>query len=227
MKAILSKVMLVSLAVTITAAMGAASVAVAAKGKPFILGKNNVASAVSTLVKQGPGPALKLLVKPGQPPLAVNSDVKVANLNADKVDGLDANGLSRVAFEQSTDNVLRGQDGNLASAEITAPTDGFLVTSASSEVFNFSAADNVRCEIHVDGTLAVGSDKTAELNGDGNANQQEICATNAVRPVAAGTHRVDFEAFGVNSSSTTFSNPTLWVMFVPFDGEGNQPTQSE
>lgn len=61
----------------------ATPVAFAANGKPFILGKRNVASAVTTLVKQGPGPALKLLVRPGQLPMTVNSKDKVANFNAD------------------------------------------------------------------------------------------------------------------------------------------------
>lgn len=87
MKKMLSRMTLVGLAVAITAVIGAASVATAANGKPFLLGKNNVATAVSTFVKQGPGPALRLLVRPGQPPMAVNSKVRVANLNADMVDG--------------------------------------------------------------------------------------------------------------------------------------------
>lgn len=64
--------------------------ALAANGKPFLLGRNNAASAVSTLVKQGPGPALRLLVRSGQPPMVVNSQVKVPNLNADKIDGRDS-----------------------------------------------------------------------------------------------------------------------------------------
>ncbi|MGH3086947.1 MAG: hypothetical protein ACRDSJ_06460 [Rubrobacteraceae bacterium] len=227
MKGIISKVMLVSLAVAITAMVGATSVAVAAKGKPFILGKNNAARAVSTLVNQGPGPALKLLVKPGQPPLSVNSDVKVANLNADKVDGLDANGLTRVAFNQRGGNVVVGQNGTMASDEITAPTDGFLVISASANANNSNVFDLAGCEIRVDDVKAVGSDKLVELDGGQNINERQICATNAVAPVSDGTHRVDFEAFGVNASATTFSNPSLWAIFVPFDGEGNQPVQSE
>lgn len=83
-------VFLAGLSVILAALFGAASLALAANGKPFLLGRNNAASAISTLIKQGPGPALRLLVRPGQPPLAVNSGVKVTNLNADRVDGMDA-----------------------------------------------------------------------------------------------------------------------------------------
>ncbi|TCJ13891.1 hypothetical protein E0L93_14385 [Rubrobacter taiwanensis] len=56
----------------------------------FHLGHNNYSKTVSTLIKQGPGPALRLLVGPGQPPMMLNSSARVANLNADKLDGLDS-----------------------------------------------------------------------------------------------------------------------------------------
>ena len=44
----------------------------------------------------GGGPGLKAIVNPGAPPLAVNSGVKVANLNADLLDGLDSRLQKRV-----------------------------------------------------------------------------------------------------------------------------------
>ncbi len=75
-------VFLVGLAVILALVLGVATTALGANGKPFLLGKKNVASAISTLVKQGPGPALKLQVGAGQPPMAVNSQGRVANLNA-------------------------------------------------------------------------------------------------------------------------------------------------
>lgn len=82
-------VFLVGLAVILALVVGVASTAFGANGNPFLLGKNNVATAVSTLVKRGAGPALKLQVGSG-PPLAVNSSKKVANLNADRLDSLDS-----------------------------------------------------------------------------------------------------------------------------------------
>ena len=79
---------LVGLSVILALIFGAATMAMGADGKPFLLGKKNVASAVSKLVKSGVGPALSLTVDSG-PPMAVNSSTKVTNLNADKVDGLE------------------------------------------------------------------------------------------------------------------------------------------
>ncbi|MGH3088600.1 MAG: hypothetical protein ACRDSJ_14950 [Rubrobacteraceae bacterium] len=82
-------VFLVGLSVILAMVVGAASMAFAANGKPFLLGKGNVATKVTTLIKKGVGPALSLKVGSG-PPLRVNSSAPVANLNADEVDGQDA-----------------------------------------------------------------------------------------------------------------------------------------
>ncbi len=80
-------VFLIGLSVILAVIFGVASTALGADGAPFLLGKKNVASSVSKLVKNGPGPALKLIVNDGQPPLSVTSSGKVANLNSDQLDG--------------------------------------------------------------------------------------------------------------------------------------------
>jgi len=82
-------VFLVGLAVILALVLGVATAALGANGDVFRVGQSNFASAVSVLDKSGAGPALRLLVDSGAP-LAVNSSTKVANLNADKVDGRDA-----------------------------------------------------------------------------------------------------------------------------------------
>src|SRR5919202_6795055 len=74
------------LALIVTLLFGVASMAFARDGQSFVLGARNVAQSVSTLVKQGAGPALELRVGSGAP-LKVNSNKKVDNLNADKLDG--------------------------------------------------------------------------------------------------------------------------------------------
>ena len=56
-----------------------------------VLGKNN-----------GGGPGLKATVSAGAPPLAVNSSVKVPNLNADLLDGLDSAGLWKLSGNAGT-----------------------------------------------------------------------------------------------------------------------------
>jgi hypothetical protein len=193
--------------------------------------------------------ALDLQVEAGKAPMTVNSAAKVASLNADrldgkdsgefatgsngvatdadKVDGLDANGLSRAAFSQSAGTVVNGQDGTMRSVDIIAPTEGFLVISASASGQNTSASDIASCGIQVDDSPISGSTKFIQLNGAQNVNEIEACATDAVRPVLAGSHRVEFEAADIDSSGTTFFNPSLWVIFVPFDGSGEQPVFSE
>jgi hypothetical protein len=83
---------IVGLALMLALAIGAASAALGADGDFFKLGRNNLADSVSRLTKSGTGPALDLRVNSG-PPLAVNRQAKVDNLNADKLDGKDARAL--------------------------------------------------------------------------------------------------------------------------------------
>ncbi len=119
MKALVGKVMwmgratvfLVGFAVILAAVMGVASMALAANGKPFILGKNNVATKISKLVKSGAGPALDLRVDSG-PPLRVNSDAQVPNLNADKVDGMDSGAFLASGGTAADSEMLDGADSS-------------------------------------------------------------------------------------------------------------------
>jgi hypothetical protein len=100
-----------STTISITAlivALGGAGVS--ATGDPFILGNINAAENQSGIVSSvngkmlllnnqsnaGSATALGLTVTPGHPPLVVNSDVRVANLNADKFDDLDSTAFGRV-----------------------------------------------------------------------------------------------------------------------------------
>ena len=101
-------VFLVGLAVILAVLFGVTSMAFARDGQSFILGERNVAQSLSTLVKTGEGPALSLQVGSGAP-LAVNSDRRVANLNADKLDGksstqLGINGYELVTVQSSFDS---------------------------------------------------------------------------------------------------------------------------
>jgi hypothetical protein len=86
--------------------------AVAATGGKFILGHGNSAGAVSTLTNSR-GPALSLKSKAGTPSLVVGSRTKVANLNADTVDGVDSTKLARTA----------GQSGHVVAAGVSVDTD--------------------------------------------------------------------------------------------------------
>lgn len=100
------------LAVVVAAVLVGAPAALAANGKPFVLGKRNVASAVSTLIKKGTGPALSLKVRVGQPPLSVNSGGKVANLNTDRLDGKDSTDFLGNTEKATDADRLDGQDSS-------------------------------------------------------------------------------------------------------------------
>src|SRR5215207_10689468 len=101
--------MVFGLALVLALVFGMASTAFGITGGNFILGSlNNTATAITKLTGTvGGGPALQvsnpstatgstaldLQVATGKAPMKVNSDTQVANLNSDKVDGLDASQL--------------------------------------------------------------------------------------------------------------------------------------
>ena len=116
-------VFLVGLSVILALVFGVATTALGANGQNFILGKaKNAATKVTGLVGNVDGASLRvtnpntgtndtalaLRVQAGEAPMKVNSDTRVANLNADKLDGMDAseigiNGLQRIE-ESSAEN---------------------------------------------------------------------------------------------------------------------------
>ncbi len=183
--------------------------------------------------------ALSLSVQAGEAPMRVNSGVRVANLNAaragiadsavsaanaqnaDKVDGRHATDLIRVASAKSVNNSRVDTSGVVLTTSISAPTAGFLVIDASSDVFRFSSTVGFpTCFIRVDGTFDIASERAMRL--DAGSNTEEDCATNTVIPVAAGEHTVNLEAEFM-TSGTTFDESTLSALFVPFDGSGQGP----
>jgi hypothetical protein len=93
------------LALVLALMFGVASAAFGANGDFFKVGRNNLASAISTLTKSGAGPALRLKVDSG-PPLAVNSETKVDKLNADQIDGQDAEALKPLLADVQGDGTL-------------------------------------------------------------------------------------------------------------------------
>lgn len=104
--------LVLGLAVMLAGVFGAASMVLAADGKPFLLGEQNVSQAVSTLVKRGAGPALSLKVGAEQPPLAVNSPAKVTNLNVDSLDGKDSTDFLASGAKASDADRLDGKDSS-------------------------------------------------------------------------------------------------------------------
>jgi hypothetical protein len=101
--------------------MAMGGTAVAATGGSFILGKSNSADAVSTLTNST-GPALSLRAPSGSAPLRVNRTVKVANLNADLLDGRDSSAfVSKASFDalKAQHTALKAQHTALAAKVAT------------------------------------------------------------------------------------------------------------
>jgi len=70
---------------------------------PGVEGRSAAAGAAGVLgYNNGGGPGLSSVVNSGVPPLSVNSGTKVANLNADKVDNLDANAFWKLGGNAGT-----------------------------------------------------------------------------------------------------------------------------
>ncbi len=102
----------VGMAVILAVVLGIATTALAAApGDPFRLGKSNAINKLSTLVgstansmlridNNGTGTALDLRVEPGNAPMTVDSDERVDNLNADRLDGNDSSKFAR-AYERT------------------------------------------------------------------------------------------------------------------------------
>jgi hypothetical protein len=122
---------MVGLAVILALSVGLASTALAGTGvgSAFNLGKTNTVSAISKLVGSVAGPsllidnnstnsaatALDLQVEAGKAPMKVNSAAKVANLNADKLDGMDAGqlqGFSTLRVSTTDVNSTAGANGS-------------------------------------------------------------------------------------------------------------------
>ena len=217
----------VGLTVILAISVGVASTALAGTGlgATFNLGKTNTVNAVSKLVGSVAGPslsidnnstsasatALDLRVEPGKTPMKVNSGMKVANLNVDKVDGRSPNQLTRVAFAQNSPR--RTERDTTLETSITAPTAGFLLINATTNITQDD--NNVIGLISVDGSFDDPSLKDLSVDGD------EIFTTETVVPVEAGDHTVSFKAF-TSIDTTVYEGTTLSALFVPF-GAGGEP----
>jgi hypothetical protein len=124
----------------------------AANGQSLLLGKLNTATKVTKIKRTTPGPVLQLKSKAGTPPLKVNSSAKVAKLNADSVDGLDAADLQT---NVDTVSLTLAVDSGTTSWPITQPAGTYLVTWSAS--FEIVGSDAVVCGILSNGRYLAGN----------------------------------------------------------------------
>jgi hypothetical protein len=126
----------------------------------------------------------------------------------------------RSAFAAKDNDALVGTDGAAVTATIQAPTSGFLLVSASSDVWNTNAGDLLTCKLEVDDQGVPGTERQIQLTMT--TNTEEDCATEGALAVAAGTHKVDLEGGGLEANSH-FDEASLQVLFVPLGATGSQP----
>jgi hypothetical protein len=171
-------------AVMLAMALGVLSSAFAADGDPWILGQNNAATAITRLAgKVGvDGPmvritnnntgsndtALALNVQEQESPMTVNSDAKVANLNADKLDGKDSTDLGagammgRIDSLPTTSGTTFAYPSGTTSTPLTVP-DGVYAASHLAPTTTTVARDFVVHNVFPDRVMPAGTSRTFKL----------------------------------------------------------------
>jgi hypothetical protein len=105
------------------------------------------------------------------------------------------------------------------TTSITAPSRGYLMITASSDVFGDEVSSD--CWIAVDGVEQVASERVL---GNTTGVSEVDCATNVGVVVNAGAHTVQLVA-DPGSTSVWFDESTLDVIFVPFGSTGAVPAR--
>ena len=205
----------------------------AAVGDNAIVGRQNVsAGRATTFQGQGSGgvlrarntganPALDLRVDDG-PPMLVDSRAKVRRLNADQVDGRHVHQLIRAAHGETTN--APDANGAAATATITAPRKGILVMGGSIDA-NGNTEDLYTCRLQIDSVTVPGSIRGSKVDdggGEHTDNDAENCSTDGAQEVDSGTHTVTLLMADRNSAA--FLEASVWVIWVPFDGNGEVPS---
>jgi len=213
--------------------------AIAATGDNMIIGRRNGAGSPTKLVSGnaittmritngGMAPALDLRTNPGVPPMAVDRAAWVQNLNADLLDGRQANELVRAAFASSANlNEATifgtGTAADLLTLQITAPHKGILLISGGVDTGVGSGGyDEFTCLLEVDNVTVTGTRRvTIDSELSGNDNGEEDCSPTGGRVVNAGNHRVDLRMTGWDGVEVF--DASLTALFVPFTGTGGTP----
>ena len=128
--------------------VGTDAVTYAATGNSLILGKINKSGTATTVVNTGRGPVLDLQGGKLYPPLKVNSRKKVANLNADLLDGKDSKdlvpGVTRLG---------------IGSGDITTATPRFYTAKIAPGWYQFTIAGLVTSSTGTDSFVCFMGDK--------------------------------------------------------------------
>lgn len=179
------------------------TIAMAATGKAFILGKTNYANKATTVKRTTNGQALKVLTKRSvDAPLVVNGRGKVGNLNADMVDGIDSTALKN--------NVRVFQGVIPGAAPVTnytknLPLPAGTYTVSWSAFLSGAANGFVNCYVRTKNAVNSTLNYTADNGFNAGAGSPSLSATGLV---TVGTGRsVEFHCASTNPVSTIALEP--------------------
>jgi hypothetical protein len=176
--------------------------------------------------RAGGAPALDLEVK-GGPALGVNTSARIDRLNADYVDGYQADTLTRVGW-CGTSTETNGDYHCTIHLNLTRP--GFVALAGSVDAWRGSGieGDAIRCLFYwkPPGEAWQAMDWTEHeiILDSGDGSRQNDCATvSGIRLDQAGDHRIRFSIESVHSS-TTLGSRYATVVYSPFNSEGDTPS---
>ena len=209
--------MVFGIALVLALVFGVASMALGANGQAWILGQNNAATAITKLAGAAgvDGPllqltnnnadandtALDLRVQAGEAPMSVNSDTKVADLNADRLDGKDQSAFADVS-ELDAATVISRWSALPTQGTYTSEGGTLLISAAGSgfrSTTNTRTVGDIGMRILVDGTVR----GEALLHANERQTHRPFVARQVVvKGLAAGTHTIRLEAIYASNCDT-------------------------
>jgi hypothetical protein len=215
-------------------------VGLAANGGPFLLGSGNTATAPTSLSAPIAGgrtlrvvntstaagsSALALTVGNGRPPMIVNSDARVVNLNADMLDNLHADQLVRVGRGYTQNGISTATFTTKAEVTLDIPVRGFVLLNGQVSLQTSSNTCNpcylqmqFRDETSMDASLA-----TITSLGNGVAIAHNTVLTSSwVFPVAPGERTFALQTGGTPGDPVITFNPAVTALFIPFGPDGTK-----
>jgi hypothetical protein len=142
--------------------------------------------------------------------------------NSEKLQGRPASGITRAASFETGQTLTQpgGPAGMIipaASVKITAPTPGWLIIDAGSDMRRPAGEALVGCGLRVGAENVTGSGRQVRLTG---APGHGFCQTSGRFQVASGEHTVTLLAATAADQGVEFRSRSVVVQFVPFDGSG-------
>ncbi|MFH2071724.1 MAG: hypothetical protein ABIJ75_02610 [Actinomycetota bacterium] len=193
-----------------------------AVGQSLLLGQRNSERVVTRLdtkgglridgKRAGSPPLILNPIDWATPPMEVNSNAKVVNLNADLLDGRDSASLRHLIAHDEETNIADNINWSPSVRTITTTVPGTLLMSGTVDFYNNKAdADWVDCMFKVNGAVLDWSRMTVYVQ----PYQRAICHSTGIWFVATGDTTVQFITAGLSVASIEADNGTWWVLFAP------------